>query len=112
MSGAEEFLTRGRVMRLIWIDAAICEGKLVRDDICRAFGVSVPTASADLARFQAMFPWRMGYCRSRKGYFADPESGPATPQWWRVSVRQAADAAVNFERAFAGKAALTLNGAA
>ncbi len=99
-------------MRLIWIDAALAEGKVVRDDICRAFGVSVPTASADLQRFQALFPWRIGYCRSRKGYFADPESGPAFPWWWLMGVHQAVAAAAEFERAFLGPSALTFKGAA
>lgn len=50
--------------RLFW------EGALNRSDIVDYFGVSVPQASNDLARYQELAPANIHYDRSEKRYFA------------------------------------------
>lgn len=61
--------TFAQTLRLIWIDAVITEdGEINRSDIMRAFLVSTPQASADLARFQRLYPRQVFYDRSAKCY--------------------------------------------
>jgi hypothetical protein len=50
--------------RLFW------DGALNRSDLVDYFGISVPQASADLARYQEIAPNNLKYDRSEKRYFA------------------------------------------
>lgn len=45
------------------------EGRANRGDLTRTFGISVPQASADLARYQALAPQNISYNMSAKYYF-------------------------------------------
>jgi hypothetical protein len=65
-------MTRGKLLRLIWIDAFVetSECLLQREHICVTFDLSVPQASIDLRDFQALFPARLAYDKSAKGYRA------------------------------------------
>lgn len=57
------------MVRLMWIDGVIeNDGEINRADISRAFGVSTPQASADLARYREINPNRIAYDPSRKCY--------------------------------------------
>jgi hypothetical protein len=81
-----------QVMRLVWIDWALDRAMaLNRTQICAAFGVSIPTASADLQEFARRFPGRMIYDRSIKGYLRGAE-GQVYPGWVRVAVSDAVEA--------------------
>jgi predicted DNA-binding transcriptional regulator YafY len=60
--------------RLFW------EGTLNRSDIVDYFGVSVPQASTDLARYQELAPRNIEYDRSAKRYFATATFKPVFKQ--------------------------------
>lgn len=74
-------MTRAQIMRIIWIDAYIEAGEFLlrRQHLCLAFDISIPQASKDLAMFQALFPDRLAYDRSEKGYRAAEGSDQAFP---------------------------------
>ncbi len=65
-------MRRAQVMRMIWIDAYIEAGEFLlrRQHLRLAFDISIPQASADLAMFQGLFPGRIAYDKSEKGYRA------------------------------------------
>lgn len=51
-----------QTMRLIWIDARVeAAGFVRRADICAAFRISVPQASADLKAFRTRHPGSLAY---------------------------------------------------
>ena len=57
--------------RMQWIAETLrVFGFINRDHVVRKFGLSVPQASLDLARFQKMFPRAMTYNLSAKRYEA------------------------------------------
>ena len=66
-------MTRGQGLRLIWIDAFVEEKQFVmrRAHIELAFDISTPQASLDLRLFMRLFPGRLVYDKSEKGYRAD-----------------------------------------
>ncbi|WP_180897151.1 hypothetical protein [Martelella soudanensis] len=70
--------TRFQTMRLIWIDAFIEAGEfpLRRKHLCFAFDISDAQAAIDLKRFHGLFPDRLDYDRSDKGYRAAAGSSP------------------------------------
>lgn len=70
--------TRFQTMRLIWIDAFIeaDDFLLRRKHLCRAFDISNAQAALDLKRFHGLFPGRLDYDRSDKGYRAAAGSAP------------------------------------
>lgn len=62
-------MTFAKRMRMIWIDAVIDQSlTLRRADLCQAFNISVPQASADIRDFITKYPSRMRYDRSGKCY--------------------------------------------
>lgn len=56
--------------RLLW------EGRVNRSDLVDYFGISVPQASADLARYQELAGANIRYDRRAKTYVADPNFAP------------------------------------
>lgn len=52
------------------------EGRVNRGDLTRTFGISVPQASADLARYQAMAPRNILYNASAKYYIPSEDFEP------------------------------------
>ncbi|WP_114947568.1 helix-turn-helix transcriptional regulator [Microvirga calopogonii] len=62
--------------RLFW------EGRINRSDLVRHFGISVPQASTDLARYQELAPGNLVYDRNAKAYFA---TNTFTPQIFEPS---------------------------
>jgi len=72
-------MTYAQILRLIWIDMFVANGDtpLQREHICVTFDISVPQASLDIKRFISLFPARLAYDRSRKGYTAAERSEPA-----------------------------------
>jgi hypothetical protein len=66
-----------RAMRIIWIDARLGAGDLLRrSDIMKAFGIGKPQASDDLKIYKTLFPGRITYDMSSKGYTQDDKSSP------------------------------------
>lgn len=65
-------MTRAQILRLIWIDMFVEAGEfqLQREHLRLAFDISIPQASLDLKRFAELFPGRLAYDKSRKGYTA------------------------------------------
>lgn len=56
-----------QTLRLIWIDGVLHEdGEINRADIVRAFRVSIPQASADLAAYRQRHPKHIYYDTSAK----------------------------------------------
>lgn len=53
-------------LRLFW------EGRLNRNDLVQRFGISVPQASADLARYEERAPGNLLYDKSAKTYLKSP----------------------------------------
>ena len=85
-------MTFAQMFRLIWIDAHVAEwGAVNRGDLCEAFGISLPQASADLTRFQSCWPDTITYDRSAKRYLA----GPASPIFYRAIRNDVLDAATS-----------------
>lgn len=56
--------------RLFW------EGRVNRSDLTNNFGISVPQATADLARYQDLAPGNMDYDTKAKAYIATPQFTP------------------------------------
>lgn len=52
------------------------EGRANRGDLTRTFGISVPQASADLARYQMLAPQNISYDASGKFYFPSAQFDP------------------------------------
>lgn len=70
----------GQERRLEFIDFRLqWDGRLNRSALTDFFGISVPQASADIARYQEMMPANMEYDRSSKAYVAREEFSPAFP---------------------------------
>jgi hypothetical protein len=68
-------MTFAQTFRLIWIDAVLDRGlRLRRADLCDAFGISVPQASADIQLYAKRFPDHIAYDRTSKGYFRNGAS--------------------------------------
>jgi len=64
----------GRERRLEFIDFRLrWEGKLNRSDLMSFFGISVPQASLDIARYLELAPKNLKYDRSARVYVATPE---------------------------------------
>lgn len=56
-----------KTLRLIWIDGVLHEdGEINRADIVRAFRVSMPQASADLAAYRQLHPRHIYYDTSTR----------------------------------------------
>jgi hypothetical protein len=69
--------TFAQTVRMIWIDMVVAEeGEIGRGEIMRAFGVSLPQASADIKRYLSKNPRRMVYDRSQKRYVVIEGSRP------------------------------------
>jgi predicted DNA-binding transcriptional regulator YafY len=74
---AVEQLRWGTERRLEFIEFRLYwEGRLNRSDLTREFGISVPQASLDLARYQQLAPANMTYDKSAKTYLAAPDFRP------------------------------------
>jgi hypothetical protein len=59
-------------MRLIWIDAKLASGEMLRRaDISEAFGVSTPQASNDIGAYQQMHADKITYDLRKRGYFRE-----------------------------------------
>jgi len=67
----------GQQRRLEFIDFRLYwEGRINRADLTEHFGISVPQASLDLARYQQIAPINLIYERREKVYLATPEFKP------------------------------------
>lgn len=67
----------GQQRRLEFIDFRLYwDGRINRGDLTGFFGISVPQASLDLARYQELAPANVAYDRSEKVYRATPEFKP------------------------------------
>ena len=67
----------GQQRRLEFIDFRLYwEGRINRSDLTEHFGISVPQASLDLARYQEIAPLNLTYERREKVYLATPEFKP------------------------------------
>lgn len=65
------------IVRMMWIDDVIEEeGEIGREDIRRAFMVSIPQASTDLRRYRNANPERIAYDNSLKRYVKIEGSRP------------------------------------
>jgi hypothetical protein len=72
-----EQLRRGTGRRLEFIEFRLYwEGRFNRGDLRREFGISVPQASLDLARYQQLAPGNMVYDKRAKTYLASSEFRP------------------------------------
>jgi hypothetical protein len=68
----------GADRRLEFIDFRLYwEGRIRRSDLTEFFGISVPQASLDLARYQALVPGNVSYDGSEKYYVSTDEFRPA-----------------------------------
>ena len=68
---ARQGLRWGVERRLEFIDFRLFwDGRINRSDLTEQFGISIPQASADLARYQEMAPNNLGYDPSLKCYLA------------------------------------------
>jgi len=90
-------------MRLIWIDAFVTAGEFLlnRQHLQHAFDISRQQASLDLSLFQEMFPARLAYDLSLKGYKACTDSTPAFAPWQHSAIFTACRAAADAARGFA-----------
>lgn len=67
----------GQQRRLEFIDFRLYwDGRINRADLTEFFGISVPQASLDLARYQVLAPANVAYDRSQKIYVATPAFRP------------------------------------
>lgn len=66
-------MTHAQTLRLIWIDAFVAQGNVLlnRKHLELTFGISTPQASNDLKKFMCLFPGRLSYSLSGKGYYAN-----------------------------------------
>lgn len=70
----------GQDRRLSFIDFRLLwEGRINRSDLMEHFGISIPQASLDLARYQALAPNNAYYDRNAKAYLATEQFQAATP---------------------------------
>lgn len=68
----------GQERRLEFIDYRLqWEGRLNRSDLMVLFGISVPQASLDIARYSQLAPENMSYDRSARVYLAGERFAPA-----------------------------------
>lgn len=66
--------------RLEFIDARLCwDGRLNRADLCETFGISIPQASVDIARYSEQTPGNLLYDKASRAYHAGPKYRPAFP---------------------------------
>lgn len=93
-------MTRGQVLRLIWIDAFIEQGSLLlnREHIKLALDISIPQASLDLQIFQQIFPGRIRYDKSLKGYCRGQAPQPFTDHEHKAALLAGAAAAEALNR--------------
>lgn len=64
--------------RLEFIDARLCwDGRLNRADLCETFGISIPQASVDIARYSEQAPGNLQYDKASRSYHAGPKYRPA-----------------------------------
>ena len=74
---ARQGLRWGVGRRLEFIDFRLFwDGRINRGDLTEQFGISIPQASADLARYQEMAPHNLSYDPSLKCYLATPAYRP------------------------------------
>src|SRR5216684_2534181 len=74
---AKELLRWGTERRLEFIEFRLYwEGRVNRADLTGEFGISVPQASLDLARYQQLAPGNMVYDKRAKTYLAAPGFRP------------------------------------
>jgi len=67
----------GVEQRLAFLDACLFwAGRVNRSDLVRRFGVSIPQASADLARYAELAPGNARYDRNRKTYLTGADFHP------------------------------------
>jgi len=70
-------LSWGAQKRLQYLEFKLFwEGRVNRGDLTAAFGISVPQASADFARYQALAPYNMSYNSSAKYYVPNERFSP------------------------------------
>ena len=75
---ARQGLRWGVERRLEFIDFRLFwDGRINRGDLTEQFGISIPQASADLARYQEMAPHNLNYDPSLKCYLATQAYRPA-----------------------------------
>lgn len=91
-------MTRAQILRLIWIDMFIEDGEFLlrREHLRLAFDISIPQASIDLKRFAELFPGRLHYDKSRKGYIAASGSYQAFDSPSHSAVALACSAAAKY----------------
>lgn len=76
-SGAPERLSWSQERRLKFIDFRLrWEGRINRTDLVEFFAISMPQASADLARYLDAAPFNLEYDRSTKAYLRTPAFRP------------------------------------
>ena len=64
--------------RLEFIDSRLCwDGRLNRSDLCETFGISVPQASVDIARYIELAPGNLAYDKRTRSYLAGPGFRPS-----------------------------------
>jgi hypothetical protein len=86
-------LPLSQIIRLAFIDDCLQRSRRAnRHDITRAFGVSVPSASSDFARFAKTFPERARYDANAKHYKPRAGSAPVFSTGQRRIARQVVDA--------------------
>lgn len=57
-------------MRLVWIAGALADDKpFQRKDLCAAFDISLPQASADISAFRDRYPTMIRYDNRLRAYF-------------------------------------------
>lgn len=62
-------MTFAQKMRLIWIDAFLDRGTMMRrHDLCAAFDISTPQAATDIRHYRERHPDKIRYDTSAKGY--------------------------------------------
>jgi hypothetical protein len=67
----------GQDRRLAFIDFRLCwDGRINRSDLTRFFGISVPQASLDLARYQEEAPSNLSYDRRSRAYLVTEDFHP------------------------------------
>ncbi len=76
-SGSKNSNRWSQEQRLEFIDFRLYwEGRMNRSDLTTFFGISVPQASLDIARYLELAPHNLEYNKKLKAYFATPEFKP------------------------------------
>lgn len=71
----------GHDRRLSFIDFRLrWEGRINRSDLTDFFGISVPQASLDIAKYSDLAPQNLSYDRSSRAYHVTPEFAPLTEE--------------------------------